>query len=135
MIGNMKIVCCSNMPYAREAFSTLGETVVKDGRMITAADIRDADVLAIRSTTLVNQSLLEGSSVKFVGTATIGTDHMDTAWMERCGIRWCYAPGCNANSVSEYVTSALLCLASRHGFTLEARLSESSVSATWASSL
>lgn len=117
----MKIVCCSNMPYAKEAFSTLGETLVKDGRLIAPADVRDAAMLAIRSTTLVNQSLLDGSSVKFTGTATIGTDHMDIPWLERQGIRWCYAPGCNANSVSEYVTSAVLCLADRHGFTLEGK--------------
>ena len=117
----MKIVCCANMPYAKEAFSTLGETLIKDGRIIAPADVRDAQVLAIRSTTVANQALLDGSSVKFVGTATIGTDHMDTAWFEREGIRWCYAPGCNANSVSEYVTAALLCLANRHGFALDGK--------------
>ena len=117
----MKIVCCANMPYAREAFSTLGETLVKDGRTITAADVRDATVLAIRSTTNVNEALLAGSSVRFVGTATIGCDHMDTAWMDRQGIRWCGAPGCNANSVSEYIAAALLCLANRHGFVLKGK--------------
>lgn len=106
------------MPFAREAFATLGETRIKDGRAISAADVRDADLLAIRSTTRVNRALLEGSSVKFVGTATIGTDHMDTAWLDNAGIRWCYAPGCNANSVAEYVVSALLCLSVRHGFPL-----------------
>ncbi len=117
----MKIVCCANMPYAKEAFSTLGETLVKDGRKITADDVRDADILAIRSTTMANKALLKGSRVKFVGTATIGTDHMDTAWFDSAGIKWCYAAGCNANSVSEYLTSALLCLADRHNLTLKGR--------------
>jgi hypothetical protein len=56
-----------------------------------------------------------------VGTATIGTDHMDIPYLESRGIQWCFAPGCNANSVAEYVTSALLCLAQRHGFTLEGK--------------
>lgn len=117
----MKIVCCSNMPFAREAFETLGTTFSKDGRTITAQDVRDAEILAVRSTTKVDESLLAGSAVRFVGTATIGTDHMDITWLERNGIRWCYAPGCNANSVSEYVTAALLCLSQRHGFALEGR--------------
>lgn len=117
----MKIVCCANMPYAREAFSSLGDVLVKDGRTITADDVCDARILAIRSTTKAGKELLQGSSVGFVGTATIGHDHMDTAWYDRIGIKWCYAPGCNANSVSEYVATALLCLARRHGFTLEGK--------------
>jgi len=109
------------MPFAREAFSLLGETATQDGRTITAADLRDINLLAIRSTTRVDAALLEGSPVQFVGTATIGTDHMDIAYLEKQGITWCYAPGCNANSVSEYVTSALLCLACRDGFPLAGR--------------
>ena len=59
------------------------------------------------------------ATVRFVGTATIGTDHLDIGYLENRGVRWCYSPGCNANSVSEYLTAALLCLADRHGFTLE----------------
>jgi len=117
----MKIVCSSNMPYAREAFGTLGETVVLDGRAIRPADVRDADVLAVRSTTRVDRALLDGSAVRFVGTATIGTDHFDVGYLEQAGIRWCSAPGCNANGVSEYMTAAWLCLAERCGFRLEGR--------------
>ncbi|MBN1675638.1 MAG: 4-phosphoerythronate dehydrogenase PdxB [Kiritimatiellae bacterium] len=117
----MKIVCVRNMPFAEEAFSTLGTTTVLEGRALTADDVRDADLLAIRSTTRVDRGLLEGSRVKFVGTATIGTDHMDIPWLEEQGIAWCSAAGCNANSVSEYFVAALLCLAQRHGFTLAGR--------------
>ena len=117
----MKIVCCSNMPFVKEAFSTLGDVILKDGRRISREDVHDADILAIRSTTRVTCDLLAESSVKFVGTATIGTDHMDIPWLEEKGIKWCYAPGCNANSVSEYITAALLCLAVRHGFRLEGK--------------
>lgn len=117
----MKIVCSAEMPYAREAFSTLGEALLIPGREITAQDVRDADLIAIRSTTRVDRGLLEGSTVRFVGTATIGTDHLDKDYLEAAGVRWCYAPGCNANSVSEYITSALLCLARRHGFALRGR--------------
>ncbi|MDI6773939.1 MAG: 4-phosphoerythronate dehydrogenase [Verrucomicrobiota bacterium] len=115
----MKIVCSSDMPFAREAFGALGETVILDGRAIGPRDARDADILAIRSTTRINRRLLEGSRVRFVGTATIGFDHMDTAYLEKAGIRWRYSPGCNANSVSEYIAAALSCLAARHGFALE----------------
>ena len=109
------------MPYVSEAFTTLGDTVLLNGREIGTDDVKGAEILAIRSTTKVDAGLLDGSEVKFVGTATIGTDHLDIPYLEANGIRWCYAPGCNANSVSEYVTTALLCLSQRHGFSLEGK--------------
>lgn len=109
------------MPFALEAFQTLGEARICEGRHLTAEAVRDVDLLAIRSTTRVNRELLAGSRVRFVGTATIGTDHMDIPWLEQAGIRWCSAAGCNANSVSEYVTAALLTLAVRQRLTLKGR--------------
>lgn len=109
------------MPFVREAFSLLGEPFIKDGRAITAEDVKYAEIMAIRSTTKVSREMLEGSSVKFVGTATIGADHMDKVYMDSAGIRWCYAPGCNANSVSEYFTAAILNLATRYNFQLEGK--------------
>ena len=115
----MKTVCSTAMPFAREAFGSLGAVTVLEGRSISAFDVQHADLLAIRSTTKVNRALLEGSRVKFVGTATIGTDHIDINYLQDNGIQWCHSPGCNARSVSEYVTAALLCLAERNGFTLE----------------
>lgn len=114
----MKIMADRNMPFAEQAFATLGDVTLNDGRSLTNADVRDADLLAVRSTTKVNAALLEGSRVRFVGTATIGTDHMDIDYLESKGIAWCYSPGCNANSVSEYVTAALLHLAAERGFSL-----------------
>lgn len=117
----MKIICATNMPFAMEAFSTLGETCILEGRGIRAVDVRESEILALRSTTKVNRDLLEGSKVRFVGTATIGTDHLEIPYFERAGIKWCFAPGCNANSVSEYVTAGLLYLACKHGFTLEGK--------------
>jgi erythronate-4-phosphate dehydrogenase len=114
----LKILCSTNMPFAREAFSTLGETEIKEGRDLTPADVRDVDLLAIRSTTQVNRELLAGSRVRFVGTATIGTDHMDLPYLEQQGIRWCAAPGCNANSVAEYLVAALLWLGRQRRFSL-----------------
>ena len=104
----MKIVCDNNMPYAAEAFGTLGEVVLRDGRAITAADVRDAELLITRSTTQVTRELLAGSRLRFYGSAVIGTDHIDIPYLEQAGIPWSAAPGCNAESVSNYLTAALL---------------------------
>ncbi len=117
----MKIICSTNMPLVKEAFSTIGEATILEGRTITADDLKDADIFATRSTTKVNEALLAGSKVKFVGTATIGIDHMDTDYMESNNIKWCFSPGCNANSVSEYLVAGLLHLARKHSFTLEGK--------------
>jgi erythronate-4-phosphate dehydrogenase len=110
----MKITVDRNMPLAQQAFATLGEVQVVDGRNLQKEQIHDTTILAIRSTTKVNQALLEGTSVRFVGTATIGTDHMDIGYMEQQGIQWVYSPGCNARSVAEYMTAALLHLALKY---------------------
>lgn len=109
------------MPYAEEAFRTLGNVAILSPKDITPQQVRDTDLLLIRSTTVVDRALLKGSRVKFVGTATIGTDHMDLDYFEQAGIAWCAAPGCNANSVSEYITAALLCLGERHNFSLDGK--------------
>ncbi len=114
----MKITCCSSVTFGKEAFETLGDVKIRDGRNLLPADVADVDILVVRSTAKVGRSLLEGSRVSFVGTATIGFDHMDTAWLERTGIKWCHAPGCNAVSVAEYLVAALLALGRRHGFRL-----------------
>ncbi|MBL7076159.1 MAG: 4-phosphoerythronate dehydrogenase [Kiritimatiellae bacterium] len=114
----MKIVAAKNMPFVAEAFGTLGDVTLLDGRDITADDVRDADLLVTRSTTPITPALLEDSQVEFYGTATIGTDHIDIPYLEERGIRWCSAAGCNANSVSEYLTAALLCVGQKHGIAL-----------------
>jgi len=117
----MKTTCASSLAYGKEAFATLGEVDVLEGRTMTASDLATTDILAIRSTTKVTPDLLEGAPVRFVGTATIGIDHLDTAYLERRGIPWTAAPGSNANSVGEYVAAALLALACRHDLTLQGR--------------
>ena len=103
----MKIILDENIPLGTEFFGDLGELIRLPGRKITQADVKSADVLIIRSVTQVNADLLEGSQVKFVGTCTIGIDHLDTEYLDKSGIRWANAPGCNANSVVEYVYAAL----------------------------
>ncbi|WP_395755633.1 4-phosphoerythronate dehydrogenase PdxB [Edwardsiella ictaluri] len=114
----MKIVVDENMPYAEALFGRLGEVVAVRGRPLPAAALVGADALMVRSVTTVNQALLAGQRVRFVGTATAGTDHVDTARLAQAGIGFSAAPGCNAIAVVEYVFSALMLLAERDGFAL-----------------
>jgi len=117
----MKIVCAETVLLGKEAFQTAGDTVVLPDRTIARDDLIDADALVVRSKTKVNAELLKGTPVQFVGTATAGFDHIDVNYLESRGIGWCASPGCNANSVSEYLVAALLTLCNRHGFRLEKR--------------
>ncbi|HXI83947.1 MAG TPA: 4-phosphoerythronate dehydrogenase PdxB [Verrucomicrobiae bacterium] len=114
----MRIVADPNIPLVQEAFGPLGEVGLVPGREITAGSVRDADALLVRSVTPVNAALLDGSSVKFVGTATIGTDHVDQAYLSAEGIGFASAQGSNANSVAEYVVAAMLEMAHRQRFRL-----------------
>ena len=108
----MKIVADENMPLVREMFSPYGEVVTYPGRKLTAEHVWDADALLVRSVTEVNSGLLEGSRVKFVGSATIGVDHVDQQYLDQREICFANAPGCNANSVVQYVLSVLFTLRS-----------------------
>lgn len=106
----MKIVADENIPLVEEFFSHLGEVVRRPGRVLCVDDVGDADALLVRSVTRVDAALLEASSVKFVGTCTIGVDHLDQAYLRQRGIGYASAPGSNANSVVEYVYTALCAL-------------------------
>ena len=117
----MKILVDENMPYARELFGRTGSVVAVPGRPIPQAELEDADGLMVRSVTKVNAALLDGKPVKFVGTATAGTDHIDESYLNQRDIAFSAAPGCNAIAVVEYVFSALLLLAERDGFQLQDR--------------
>ncbi|PTT47083.1 4-phosphoerythronate dehydrogenase [Aeromonas sp. HMWF014] len=115
----MKIVVDENMPHALELFAEFGEVIPLSGRHMQAADLQDADVLLVRSVTRVDAELLATSPrLGFVGTATIGTDHVDKALLAERDIPFFSAPGCNKYSVGDYVLSALLVLAERHELTL-----------------
>jgi len=106
----MKIIADENIPFVHEVFDGLGQVETYAGRSISAAQVKGADVLLVRSVTKVNENLLSGSNVKFVGTCTIGTDHVDMAYLQRQDIGFSAAPGCNANAVVDYVISALAVL-------------------------
>lgn len=117
----MKIVADENNPFVVEAFSTLGEVVALPGKEITREVLQDAQALICRSTVPINADLLEGTNVRFVGTATIGTDHFDTAYMDSQGIHYCNAAGCNADSVADYLSEVLLVLSEKTGESLEGK--------------
>lgn len=112
------IVADRNIPCAQEAFRRLGDVVLVETGAMVPRVVHAADAVIVRSETPVGAALLDGSSVRFVGTATIGTDHIDTHYLEQKGIAFASAPGSNANSVAEYVTAALLELAGRRGIGL-----------------
>lgn len=107
----MKIIIDDKIPFMRGQAERLGTAVYLPGAAITADDVRDADALIVRTRTRCDEALLKGSRVKFIVTATIGFDHIDTAWLAKNGIGWTNCPGCNAGSVAQYVESALLLLA------------------------
>ncbi len=115
----MKILVDENMPYACELFQQLGDVQQISGRTIPRDLLSRADALMVRSITPVNASLLQGTKISFVGTATAGTDHIDETWLHQQGISFSAAPGCNAIAVVEYVFSVLLLLAQQEGFRLQ----------------
>lgn len=117
----MRILVDQNVPLAEEFFAELGEITRMPGREMTAKDVHDKDVLIVRSITRVNADLLEGSRVKFVGTCTIGTDHVDLEYLREKRIAFASAPGSNADSVVDYVLSSLMVLAEEDDYTLANR--------------
>lgn len=136
----MKTIVAETVMLGREAFETLGEVEVIPDRQIGPEHLRDADALVIRSKTKVTPELIEGSPVRFIGTATAGFEHIDlpltsfiapspsdgaslashrVQTLEKTGIGWCASPGCNADSVADYITAALLHAQTFKGLGLE----------------
>lgn len=104
----LKLLADSNIPGLDAACAGWADIRRKEGRQICAADLSDIDILLVRSVTRVDQALLANSKVAFVGSATIGVDHIDTDYLKERDIAFAYAPGCNANAVVDYVMSTLL---------------------------
>ncbi len=115
----MRIIADANIPFVRECFSSVGEVEIAGGRDITPEILAGADALLVRSITPVNEALLSGSEVRFVGTATIGFDHVDCHYLEDNGVGFASAPGSNANSAAEYIIAALLEVGRRQQVLLE----------------
>ena len=116
----MKIVCDNKIPFIRGVFEPWAEVVYLPGSETTPGVVRDADAVVTRTRTRCDAALLAGSSVRVVASATIGYDHIDTAWCDAHGVLWRNAPGCNSRSVKQYVAAALCALARRHGLRLDA---------------
>lgn len=106
----LKLVIDSKIPFMKGMAEKLGDVTYIPGAEITAADVRDADVLIVRTRTRCNRELLEGSKVRFIATATIGFDHIDTVYLQQAGIKWINCPGCNAGGVAQYIENVLLLL-------------------------
>ena len=118
----MKFLCDIALPNSVEVFSQYGEVALKNGRQINADDLVDVDVLIIRSITKVNEDLLsKANKLKFVGTATAGMDHIDTALLDKKGIAYSNAQGSNCESVGDYILSVLLVLAEKYSISFEGK--------------
>ncbi|WP_312396103.1 4-phosphoerythronate dehydrogenase PdxB [Stutzerimonas kunmingensis] len=117
----MHILADENIPLVDEFFAGFGKIRRIPGRSISRAALENVDVLLVRSVTRVDRELLEGSAVRFVGTCTIGTDHLDLDYFEQTGIEWASAPGCNARGVVDYVLGSLLALSEVRGEALARR--------------
>jgi erythronate-4-phosphate dehydrogenase len=114
----MKVVADDKIPFLKGTLETYAEVVYLTGSEISRNDLLNADALIIRTRTKCNESLLKGTGVRFIGTATIGFDHIDIQYCEKNNIVWTNAPGCNSSSVQQYIASALLKMASEFRFKL-----------------
>ena len=117
----VKIIADANIPFVKDCFSSIGEVEVFPGREIRPDVVGDADCLLVRSVTKVDSDLLAGSRVRFVGTATIGFDHIDIEYLMRNNIGFASAPGSNANSAAEYVIAGLLEIGRKYKIRLEGK--------------
>ncbi len=114
----MKIVADDKIPFLKGALEQFAKVVYLPGHKIINEDLRDADALLTRTRTNCDENLLKGSGIRFIGTATIGFDHIDTAFCDKNNIYWTNAPGCNSSSVRQYVASALFKVADEFNFEL-----------------
>lgn len=117
----MKIIADDKIPFLRGALEPVAEVVYKEGKSISRADVADCDAIITRTRTRCDATLLEGTRVSGIFTATIGYDHIDTAFCKRAGIYWENAPACNSRSVEQYIASALGVLKLKHGMTLSGK--------------
>ncbi len=115
----MKVVADNKIPFLKGVLDSFADVVYLPGNEINNKNLADVDALLVRTRTSCNEELLSGSSVKFIGTATIGFDHIDTDYCDKNNIRWTNAPGCNSSSVQQYITSALLKISSEFRFELK----------------
>jgi erythronate-4-phosphate dehydrogenase len=117
--GKIKVVADVDIPFLKGALEGVAEVVYLPGKEIDPVSLRDADALITRTRTRCDEALLKDSPVKFIAAASIGYDHIDTAYCESKGIVWTNAPGCNSSSVEQYILSVLMTVAGRYEFNLK----------------
>lgn len=103
----MKIIVDAYIPFLKGLLDDVAQVEYLSPTDITPEAVKDADALIIRTRTKCGEALLKGSKVQFIATATIGFDHIDTKYCEENGISWTNCPGCNADSVNNYIHAAL----------------------------
>lgn len=115
----MKILADAHIPYLQGVAEQFGEVTYVAGDRFTKENVKDKDILIVRTVTHFDELILKGSNVKLICSATIGFDHIDTAYCEAHNIGWRTAPGCNASSVEQYVVTSLLKMADKKNFKLK----------------
>lgn len=115
----MLIIADENIPGLEESFGQFGDIQLFSGRTLSSRETQKAEVLLVRSVSRIHRQLLLNSSVRFLGSATIGTDHLDTGALQAAGIHWCHAPGCNADGAAQYTLAMLVLAAKRTGLRIE----------------
>ena len=103
----MRVLVDKYIPFLQSVLDDFAEVCMLEPEAFTAAAVRDADALIIRTRTRCDAALLSGSNVRFIATATIGTDHIDLAYCQSCGIHVMSCPGCNAQAVCDYIEEAI----------------------------
>lgn len=114
----MKIIIDDKIPYIKGALEPFVDVIYLSGKKTTPEVVKDADAIITRTRTICNEKLLAGSSVRFIASATIGFDHIDTNYCKKAGIAWTNAPGCNSKSVEQYIASALMVMTDKKGIIL-----------------
>ena len=114
----LRIIADENIPFLKGVLEPYADVKYMPGNLITRDSLMNVDALLIRTRTRCDKSLLDGTAVKFIATATIGFDHIDTEYCESAKIQWVNAPGCNSSSVQQYLIAALLTHAHKHDFSL-----------------
>jgi erythronate-4-phosphate dehydrogenase len=118
----LTLVIDDHIPFIKGVFEPYAEVIYAPGGRIEQDIARQADGLIIRTRTNCTADLLSGTRIKFIATATIGFDHIDTEYCKSEGISWHHAPGCNSSSVRQYMASALVTLASKFNFSLKNKI-------------
>ena len=117
----MKVIIDDKIPYINNILEPFFEVKYISGALTTAEVVKDANALVTRTRTICSREVLQGSKVRLIATATIGFDHIDTGYCKQAGIEWVNAPGCNAESVNQYIASALFSWSRRSDFRLRGK--------------